>query len=65
MRFLGGTVSELRAVIVARNENKLKLGTGVVFIKSQLHRLLKKDESWDASFRALPKLISQGAREPR
>lgn len=38
----------------AAGENKLKLGKGVAFVKSQLHRLPQLDETWEADFRALP-----------
>ena len=40
-------------------EEKLKLGKGVAFVKSQLKRLRQEDETWEADFRALPKPISQ------
>jgi hypothetical protein len=46
-------------VIVVSNENKLKLGKGVAFVKSQLNRLPQEDETWEADFRALPKPITQ------
>jgi hypothetical protein len=46
---------------VAGDENKLKLGKGVVFFKSQLRRLRQEDETREADFRALPKPISQSA----
>jgi hypothetical protein len=48
-------------VIVAGDENKLKLGKGNAFVKSQLHRLRQEDETWEVDFRALPKPISQSA----
>ena len=48
-------------MIVAGDENKLKLGKGVAFVKSQLRRLRQEDETWKADFRALPKSISQSA----
>ena len=41
------------------DENKLKLGKGNAFVKSQLRRLRQEDETWEADFRTLPKLISQ------
>lgn len=46
---------------MAGDENKLKLGKGVAFVKSQLHRLRQEDETWEADFRALPKLISRNS----
>jgi hypothetical protein len=48
-------------VIVAGDENKLKLGKGNAFVKSQLKRLPQEDETWEADFRALSKPISQSA----
>jgi hypothetical protein len=48
-------------MIVAGDQNKLKLGKGVAFVKSQLRRLRQEDETWEADFRALPKSISQSA----
>jgi hypothetical protein len=48
-------------VIVVGDENKLKLGKGVAFVKSQLKRLRQEDETWEADFLALPKTISQSA----
>ena len=49
------------ARIMAGDENKLKLGKGNAFVKSQLKRLRQEDETWEADFRALPKPISQSA----
>ena len=46
---------------MAGEENKLKFGKGVAFVKSQLRRLSQEDETWEADFRALPKPISQSA----
>jgi Domain of unknown function (DUF6930) len=46
-------------VIVAGDENKLELGKGIAFVKSQLLRLCQEDETWEADFRSLPKPISQ------
>jgi len=43
---------------VAGGESKLRLGKGVAFVKSQLHRLRQEDETWEADFRMLPKAIS-------
>ena len=39
----------------------LKLGKGAAFVKSQLKRLRQEDETWEADFRALPKLMMQTA----
>jgi uncharacterized protein DUF6930 len=50
-----------RDVIVAGDENKLKLGKGNAFVKSQLRRLRQEDETWEADFQTLPKPISQSA----
>jgi hypothetical protein len=46
---------------VVGDENKLKLGKGNAFVKSQLRRLVQEDETWEADFRALPEPISQSA----
>ena len=46
---------------MAGDENELKLGKGVAFVKSQLKRLCQEDETWEADFRALPNPISQSA----
>lgn len=40
-------------------EEKLKLGKGVAFVKSELARLPACDEIWEANFQALPKPIMQ------
>jgi hypothetical protein len=40
-------------------EEKLKLGKGVAFVKSRLKRLRQEDDVWEADFRALPKPIMQ------
>ena len=40
-------------------EEKLKLGKGVAFVKSRLKRLPQGDDAWEADFRALPKPIMQ------
>jgi uncharacterized protein DUF6930 len=50
-----------RDVIVAGDENKLKLGKGNAFVKSQLRRLRQEVETWEADFRTLPKPISQSS----
>jgi hypothetical protein len=51
----------IRDVIVTFDENKLKLGKGNAFVKSQLRRLRQEDETWEADFQTLPKPISQSA----
>jgi hypothetical protein len=40
-------------------EEKLKLGKGVAFVKSRLKRLPLCDDTWEADFQALPKPIMQ------
>ncbi len=40
---------------------KLKLGKGVAFVKSQLKRLRQENETWEADFRAMPKPLRQSA----
>jgi hypothetical protein len=40
-------------------QDKLKLGKGVAFVKSRLVRLPACDEAWEADFRALPQPIMQ------
>jgi hypothetical protein len=40
-------------------EEKLKLGKGVAFVKSRLNRLPESDEIWEADFQALPRPIMQ------
>src|SRR5438270_10513798 len=40
---------------VPREEEKLRLGAGVAFVKSRLKRLPQEDETWEADFHALPK----------
>ena len=42
-----------------REEEKLKLGKGSVFVKASLKRLRQEVETWEADFRALPKPITQ------
>jgi hypothetical protein len=44
---------------VAREEEKLKLGKGVAFVKGRFKRLRQEDETWEADFQALPKPITQ------
>jgi hypothetical protein len=46
---------------MAKELDKLKLGKGNSFVKSQLKRLRQADETWETDFRALPKPISQSA----
>ena len=48
---------------MAGDENKLKLGKGNAFVKSQLRRLRQEDETWEVDFRALPKPVSQSATQ--
>ncbi len=40
---------------MAGEKEKLKIGKGSAFVKSQLHRLPQEDETWEADFRALPR----------
>ena len=44
---------------MAREEEKLKLGKGVTFVKGRFKRLRQEDETWEADFQALPKPITQ------
>jgi hypothetical protein len=46
-------------VTVAREEEKLKLGKGVAFVKGRFKRLRQEDETWQADSQALPKPITQ------
>lgn len=46
-------------------EEKLKLGKGVAFVKSRLKRLPQTEETWEADFLAMPKLIDQRVTEYR
>jgi hypothetical protein len=41
------------------DEEKLKLGKGVAFVKSRLKRLPQGEETWEADFQALPKPMMQ------
>ena len=41
------------------DEEKLKLGKGVAFVKSRLKRLPQGDDTWEADFEALPQPIMQ------
>jgi hypothetical protein len=40
-------------------EEKLKLGKGVAFVKNRLKRLPQSDDTWEAAFQALPQPIMQ------
>ncbi len=40
-------------------EEKLRLGKGVAFVKGRLKRLHQSDETWEADFQALPRPIDQ------
>jgi hypothetical protein len=40
-------------------EEKLKLGKGMAFVKSRLKRLPQSDDAWEADFQALPKPMTQ------
>jgi hypothetical protein len=46
---------------MAPNQDKLKLGKGSAFVKSQLRRLPQEGDTWEADFCALPKPITQNA----
>ena len=41
------------------DEDKLKLGKGVAFVKSRLKRLPQVDETWEADFQGLPQPMAQ------
>ena len=41
------------------DEEKLKLGKGVAFVKGRLKRLPQGDDAWEADFQALPKPMTQ------
>ncbi len=41
------------------DEEKLKLGKGVAFVKSRLKRLPHGDDTWEADFEALPQPFMQ------
>jgi len=49
-----GPAKAPRNVIVA-DEEKLKLGKGVAFVKGRMKRFPQGDETWEADFQALPK----------
>ncbi len=40
-------------------EEKLRFGKGVAFVKSRLKRLTRCDDVWEADFQALPKPVTQ------
>ena len=46
-------------------EERLKLGKGAAFDKGRLKRLSRRDETWEADFRALPRPIDQSVTEYR
>lgn len=39
---------------MSNDDNKLKLGKGMAFVKSRLKRLPQEDETWEADFRVMP-----------
>jgi hypothetical protein len=45
--------------VTVAEEEKLKLGKGVAFVKGRLKRLPQGDDTWEADFEALPKPIMQ------
>ena len=45
--------------VIVAEEEKLKLGKGVAFVKSRLKRLPQSDETWEADFQALPQPMIQ------
>src|SRR4051812_47869302 len=45
--------------MIVADEDKLKLGKGVAFVRSRLKRLPQGDDAWAADFQALPKPIVQ------
>ena len=47
------------------DEEKLKLGKGVAFVKSRWKRFPQGDDTWEADFEALPKPIMQRKGEKR
>ena len=49
-------------MIVARQEEKLKLGKGVAFVKSQLRRLRQEADAWEVDFRLMPSWVAGSAR---
>ena len=49
-------------MIVARQEEKLKLGNGAAFDTTRLKELPQQNETWEADFEALPKPYAQSER---
>jgi hypothetical protein len=45
--------------VTVAEEQRLKLGKGVAFVKSRLKRLPQGDDTWEADFQASPKPILQ------
>jgi hypothetical protein len=45
--------------VTVAEEEKLKLGKGVAFVKTRLKHLPQADDTWEADFRALPRPITQ------
>jgi hypothetical protein len=45
--------------LTVAEEEKLKLGKGVAFVKGRLKRLHQSDETWEADFQALPRPMMQ------
>jgi len=45
------------------DEEKLKLGKGVAFVKSRLKRLPQSNDTWEADFEALPQPIMQSGTD--
>jgi hypothetical protein len=48
-----------KELTVPREEEKLRLGKGVAFVKGRLKRLRQEDETWEADFQAMAKPITQ------
>ncbi len=46
-------------IAVAKEQTKLKLGKSAAFVKTHLKRLKQENDTWEADFRALPKLTGQ------
>lgn len=51
--------SRRKTALTVPDEEKLKLGKGVAFVKSRLNRLPESDEIWEADFQALPRPIME------
>jgi hypothetical protein len=45
--------------VTVAEEEKLKLGKGMAFVKSRLKRLPQGDETWETDFQALPQPMTQ------